>query len=466
MLGSQERSGRAVVVGAGMAGLLAARVLSDHFQQVVVLEQDELPEGPTPRAGVPQGGHAHNLLARGCQILEELFPGVVAELESYGALGFDYGAQTYLHLHGRPLARCTLGVRTVSCSRDLLEWCVRRRLRSRPGVEVRSSTRVERLLPGAPGQVRGVGVRRLAEDERVSEQALEADLVVDASGRGSHAAEWLAALGLERPPESVVDPGLSYCTRWYRVPEARLTEKLGDWVLIALSTEFPHSPRSGSISRVEGERMLVTLVGTGHYYPPDDDAGFVEFTRHLPHSAIYELLREAEPVSPIYSFRGTLYRRYHFEQVGRWPEGFVVLGDAACAFNPVYGQGMTMAALSAQLLGERLERQRRKGRLGADFQQRLARMQEGLWFMAAGEDLRWESPAQPQSTAQRMSYWAQQQLLRSLGATEEGAKRFLEIMHLLRSPLTLLEPASVAQVAKGTARRLQAAVFSSIPFQS
>jgi 2-polyprenyl-6-methoxyphenol hydroxylase-like FAD-dependent oxidoreductase len=443
---SQGR-GHAVVIGASITGLLTARVLADHFERVTVIDQDTLPDSPVPRRGVPQASHLHNLMARGRHILEQLFPGIITELEAHGALSFDYGEQACFHFQGHLLPRFRAGVISVASSRALLEWCVQRRLRALPRLTVRTGTSVSRLHASASRQVRGVVTRQGPSPE--TEQILEADLVVDASGRGSHAPQWLEALGRSRPPEQLIRPGLTYATRWYRVPTERQQEQLGDWVILATSPAFPGTPYSGALCRVEGGQMIATLLAVGGQPMTGDEAGFLQLARQLPLPAIAELIQEAEPLSPIHTFRGALNRWRHYEHVPEWPEGFVVLGDAACLFNPAYGQGMTVAGLSALLLDACLKH----GGTCHDFQQRLAELQALPWSMVSPEDSLWELGERTPMT-QRLLYQMRKQVLASLFSTQPGIQRFFEVMHMLRSPDSMMDPEGLLQMGRGLMKRL------------
>jgi 2-polyprenyl-6-methoxyphenol hydroxylase-like FAD-dependent oxidoreductase len=436
----------AVVIGASITGLLTARVLADHFERVTVLDQDTLPDSPIPRRGVPQASHVHNLMALGCQIFEQLFPGLIAELESHGAITFDFGENTRIHFHGTLLPQFRSGVRSVASSRALLEWCLQGRLRTLPRLSLRTGTSVSRLHV-VGGRVRGVVLRQGESPE--AGEVLEADLVVDSSGRGSHAPQWLETLGRGKPPEQLIRPGLSYATRWYRVPEQRLVEQLGDWTIVGTSPEFPRNPYSGAICRVEGGQMIVTLMSTGNHPPPEGEQAFLERARQLPLPAIHELVRNAEPLSPIHLFRGALNRWRHYEQVRDWPEGLAVLGDAACVFNPAYGQGMTVAGSSALLLGECLKR----GDTCHAFQKQLATLQEVPWGMVSAEDSLWEL-GEKATRVQRLTSQVQKQLLVSLMSTEEGTRRFFQVMHMLRSPQSMLDAGGLVQVGRGVVKRL------------
>lgn len=447
----QEPQGRrhAVVIGASITGLLTARVLTDHFEQVTVLDQDTLPDSPLPRRGVPQASHVHNLMARGRLLLEQLFPGIIAELESHGALSFDYGSQACFQFEDGVLPHFQSGVLSVASSRALLEWCLQRRMRALPRLTVRTGISVPRLHASASRQVRGVVTRQGVNAS--TEEVLEADLVVDATGRGSQAPQWLEALGRTRPSEQVIRPGLTYATRWYRVPSDRQLERLGDWVILATSPEFPVNPYSGALCRVEGGQMIATFLGVGGHPMPSDEAGFLDLARRLPLPAIAELLQDAEPLSPIHTFRGALNRWRHYEEVPDWPEGFVVLGDAACVFNPAYGQGMTVAGLSALLLDACLA----QGGSGTcrTFQQRLAELQAVPWNMVSQEDSLWEL-GERTPMSQRVMYQMRKRVLSTLFSTEPGIQHFLEVMHMLRSPESMMDPSALMHMGRGFVKRL------------
>jgi 2-polyprenyl-6-methoxyphenol hydroxylase-like FAD-dependent oxidoreductase len=445
---SSASRGHAVVIGTSIAGLLAARVLSDHFQRVTVLDQDELPDSPSPRRGVPQASHLHQVLARGCQIMEQLFPGIVSELESRGALHFDFAEGVVLQTQAVKVPRFQSGIRSVAATRPLLEWSLMRRLRALAPVTVLPGTSALRLHADETGRVRGLIVRQGGSSG--AEQVLEADLVVDASGRGSHAPRWLEALGRMAPPEDVIKPGLSYTTRWFRAPEGPHPE-LGNWVLVATMPDYPHHPYNAALSRVEGGQMLCSLISYGDVAPPDDEAGYLEYARKRAQPHIYDLIRNAEPLSPIHKFRGGINRFRHYEQVSNWPEGFVVMGDAACVFNPAYGQGMTVSGLGALLLGECLK----EGQPGAcqGFQKRLAQLLQDPWMMVTGGDSLWEL-GDKVSAVQRLANAVQRQVLDTFFATQEGTRHFYEVMHMLRSPRAMMDSHGLKQLGRGAVKRV------------
>ena len=265
-----------------------------------------------------------------------------------------------------------------------------------------------------------------------------ADLVVDASGRGSRAPDWLAALGYPRPPETTVNAFLGYASRWYAPPSGWTA----DWQVLAMLATPPAGKRGGIIQTVEGNRWVVTLAGAAHDYPPTDEEGFGAFARSLPSPELYQAIQGAEPISSIRGYRRTENRLRHYERLGHWPAGFLVLGDAVCSLNPVYAQGMTVAALGALVLDRSLCRARRRGyRLALRFQRDLARAQATAWLLATAEDFR--HPTTEGVRPPLGSYLMHRYIDRlELVAAESPAvhRALIEVLNLVRPPLGLLAP--------------------------
>jgi 2-polyprenyl-6-methoxyphenol hydroxylase-like FAD-dependent oxidoreductase len=425
-----------------MAGLLAGRVLADHFDRVTVVERDRFPEAPGPRKGAPQARHAHVMLARGRQVMEDLFPGLNDELAAAGAPFLDAGDDIACHSASGWAVRYRAGIGLLSASRDLLEWSARRRLAALPRIAFVEGTDVLGLLPGA-GRVAGVELR--ARQSAEAPRRLEADLVVDATGRGSRAPQWLEALGYSAPEETVINSFVGYASRLYRPPAGRQP----DWRGLYFQATGA-ATRGGLVLPIEGGRWIVTLTGRGGDHPPTDEAGFLAFARSLPGPELHDAIADAEPLGPITGHRATENRVRHFERLRRWPDGLVVLGDAACAFNPVYGQGMTAAALGALTLGEWLA----GGAPARRFQAKLARANASPWLLATGEDARFPGTVGARrGWLTRLLDWYTGRVLRRSVSSPAVRTTLLEVIHLLRGPSALFSPRVVWELLRGRPAR-------------
>lgn len=436
---NQRPNQHAVVIGGSMAGLLAARVLADFFARVTVVERDRLPDGPLGRKGLPQARHIHILLARGRDTLEQLFPGFQTELLAQGAQRVDVIGD--VEWFG-PLGwntRVPSGIITPACGRDLLDWTIRRRLiTDYPMIAFLEEAEVVGLTGNADGTwVTGVQVRRRAAAE---EETITADLVVDASGRGSKAPEWLHTLGYPAPQETVISAFIGYASRIITRSSA------SRWAGVLMQPMPPHHRRGGALFPLDAERWIVTLSGAGKDYPPTDEAGFRAFARSLRHPLLYETIKEAEPLSPIVGSRSTENRWRHYERLARQPEGFILLGDAVCALNPVYGQGMSAAALGALKLAACLRMQHRHPGgnltgLARRFQRALARVNKPIWLLATGEDFRYpQAVGGRRNLLTKLSHVYIDHVLRRANRDPGVYKRLVEVLHLLKPPTALITP--------------------------
>jgi 2-polyprenyl-6-methoxyphenol hydroxylase-like FAD-dependent oxidoreductase len=427
-----------------MAGLLAARVLADHYTRVTVLERDRLPGGPDPRKGTPQARHIHVLLTAGRRVLERLFPGLVRDLVAAGAEDYDAVADVEWLSPAGLSVRFRSDIRMLGATRDLIEWCVRTRTAADPRVRVRAGVDVMGLRLDSSGRrVVGLDVEERSGPQNAA-APLDADLVVDAGGRGSRAPQWLEAHGYPRPRETVVNGFLGYSSRFVR-PPAGWKE---DWKTFYIQCAPPGRRRGGVIATVEGGRWMVSLAGGGKDYPPTDEGGFREFVRSLPDVRFAQAYEAAEPLTPIVGTRATENRVRHYEELTRRPEGLLVTGDAACAFNPVYGQGMSAAAVAAEIL-DRCLRVARPGNtvgLAARFQKHLAKANTRPWLLATGEDYRYaEAEGPPPGRLTRLSHRYLDRVIALATRDPRVRRKFMEVLHLVRSPASLFTPGLMAR---------------------
>lgn len=434
---SQLLGKQAVVIGAGMGGLAASAALAPHFERVLVLERDALPSAAVPRAGVAQGKQLHVLLGSGQRALEALCPGLEADLSSSGAVPYRAGLDLWLDRPGfDPFPQRDAGWSCYSLTRPLLELLLRARV-ARGNVELRSGCRVERILLSADGRV-VTGVEHGSAGG--SGQVLRAELVIDASGRAAPTLAALRAAGLPAPAEARIGVDLCYATQLFEMPP----EPPREWKLAACYPEVPASSRAGLLLPVEGRRWMVTLGGRAGDKPPGDPAGFAEFARSLRTQTIARALAPARPLGEItrFGFPESIWR--HFEQLAQFPSGLLPLGDAICTFNPIYGQGMSIAALEAQLLARALSQVASEGEplraLARPYFAALPGLLEGPWQLAAIPDF-----AFPDTRGERPADFLQS--LKFLGGLVKLAARepavqqlMMEVQHLLRPYAALTEP--------------------------
>lgn len=447
---TQTRKGKqAVVIGGSMAGLVTARVLADHFDQVILVEKDDTPDESKPRKGVPQGHHLHGLLAQGRTVLETYYPGISAELMADGAVSGDMGEVVRWYHFGAYKKRFTSGLMALMMSRPLLEMHVRRRTAQLPNVRFRTGTVRELLTDGGRRCVTGVRVTSAGPADPTDSVA--ADLVVDAGGRGSASGRWLTALGYAEPRPKTVKIGLSYTTRVYR----RNADPAGQTGVIAVYPQPPHDKRAGAVFAVEGGRWMVTLVGILGERCPKDEAGFVEYARSLCAPDIYDLVRQSEPMSDavLYNFPTGLRRRY--ERLTAFPERYVVVGDAVCSFNPVFGQGMTSAILQAQTLDHCLWKHRTLDGLWKPYFRAIAKVVDTPWLAATSEDFRYPDVQGQRPPGLALLHRYVEAVHRTTHRDTVVYRTFLEVLNLMRPPLALLQPGIVWRVLRDVLRHQQ-----------
>jgi 2-polyprenyl-6-methoxyphenol hydroxylase-like FAD-dependent oxidoreductase len=446
---SRQIGDHAVVLGASMAGLAAARVLADAYERVTVLERDPLPAGAAHRKGVPQSRHAHALLAGGRVALEELFPGLTDELVAYGALTGDLQADTRWYNQGLRLCPGPSDLRALAVSRPLLEQCVRDRVRVLGNVRLVDRCDAAGLVATPDGR-RVRGVRVLQHANGSAEEMLEADLVLDATGRGSRSPVWLQQLGYPRPAEEEVRIGVAYASRVYRRRRDQLD---GDRAAVIAATG--EHQRGGVMLSMEGDRWIATLFGYLGRRPPTDHDGFTAFAATLPAPDIFEAIADAEPLGEVLPARYPASVRRRYERLDRFPEGYLVTGDAVCGFNPVYGQGMSVAGLEAQALRECLHDGPAAG-LATRFFAKVARIVDIPWGIAVGSDLRFPGVQGARTAKVRFvnAYMARFHV--AAAADPVLGRAFLRVVNLMDSPEGLLRPVIALRVLRASLRRAAA----------
>ncbi len=426
--------------------MLAAAALR-AYADVTVVERDALPDGPEPRKGVPQARHAHLLWSGGARAMEDLLPGVTEAWLAAGArrIALPTGLVS-LQPHGW-LRRWPEMQFMIACSRDLLESVIRAQVS--PGPRTTVMERTELLgLEGGASRVTGVRVRMPEGEERV----LEADLVVDASGRGSRATSWLDALGVPQAPMEEVDSGLAYASRIFRAPEG--TE---DYPVVNVQPDAaqPVPARSATIVPIEGGRWLVTLSGTRGGQPTGSAEEFAAFARDdVRHPLVGELIARAEPLTDVVVTRSTVNRRRFFEKVKDWPDGFVALGDAVATYNPIYGHGMSVAAQGAVALREHVvEYGLTAPGLARRVQRAVSRPVATAWELATSTDIRYPGAIgkQPSGAQKLLGRYVNRLMLTATGRPLV-AKEFLGVVTLSAPITALLKPEIALAVLRGPRR--------------
>jgi 2-polyprenyl-6-methoxyphenol hydroxylase-like FAD-dependent oxidoreductase len=435
-------TGHAVVIGAGMAGLAFAKALTSGFDQVTVVDRDRLPTGPDPRRGVPQGRHLHLLLPAGIDALEELFPGLVDQLRADGARTGDVD-RIRVCLNGHRLAPARTGRRAVFSSRPFLESHLRRRVLEEPAIVLRDGVRICGLAVAHDhGRVEGV---QLDSSDGEHREVLRSEVVVDCSGRRSPVPRWLAEGGYRAAEVDELDVQVRYATRRYELPATVLD---GDHHVLVGPT--PDGPRGAAMTHVEDGSWIVTLFAMAGERAPTDGDDFERFAARLPIGDVHQAIRAGRAIDDPTPYRFSANRRHRYERLRDLPGGLLVAGDAVCSFNPIYGQGVTVAALEARILRERL-RSDGPPSPRAWFRD-IAEVIDVAWQLAVGSDLAVDAIVGRRPVTVRV---LNRYLARLQAAAVDDAlltARLIRVVGLVDPPSRLLHPTTIARVLRGAHR--------------
>ena len=438
-----------MVLGGGIAGLGAAAVLARHFDDVQVVERDRYGDQPAVRPHAPQGAHVHILLAKGLSVMSSLIPELGTWMDEMGRPEGDLTHHLRLAHGGKWLPKLRSGIAFRPCTRPEIEHLLLRHALRLPNLTLLAGHKAESLL----GKSRIHGVRVSRADRPGSSFDLEADLVVDAMGRASPSARWLDAAGLS-PPVSTLDAGVLYASCLFE-PPADIDD---DWMVMGVSTRVPHDPNSGGFMRLGPDRLLCALIPYGKPRPPRDPAEFVAATAQLSVGEVHSLLRASRPLSDVSIFADTRNRWRHYGRLPRFPDGLITIGDAVCSFNPRYGQGMTIAALTAEHLDRELAARAGMPAPLHGFSLHFQKVLEGVlalpWRIALMEDRMWASVFSERSPglAERLVMKTTTHVLGAMLADVDAYIQFVRVAHLIDPPSGMLSPRVLGALFRGGAK--------------
>ena len=427
----------AVIIGSGMAGLLAAAAISDAFDEVTIIEKDALPESPRFRRGVAQGAHVHTLLGYGVEAMDKLIPGLMADLYSAGAVKIRRNFDIWFHDAIGPTPIRDVGILTPSVTRPLLEHVTRQRVLALPNINLRDSTKMLDFEMDESGRVSGVRVLSNDSDELIS-----ADLIVECSGRASNLSSWLPAQGFGEVPSQRLKILMGYTSGFFRMPE-EVAENAKACLMLAV----PPGYRAAYLTPVDGDMWLATMYGRGRDTAPSDHEGFIAWSKGLPHPVIHDMLARAEPLSDFKTYKIPFGIWYRYDQMPNFPQRLIPMGEALTSFNPMYGQGMSLAAGQALSLREAITH-------GLDAQL-PARYFEGChslnsvgWSVMETRDFEHDCTNGDRPTDLE-ARWQKAAAIRQLAETDTEVHSLnVRVTHLLKSPSELARPEILEKLDK------------------
>ncbi len=456
-----EEEDKAVVIGGGIAGLLASRILSVHFSKTIVIEKDSYPKEKGPRNGTPQANHIHVFLVKGMQTIIDLFPGIEEKLLSRGGHKIDVISKAKFKFSTGWARNFNSGMNTIVCSRQLLEHTIRQEILEKYfNVKIIENARVIGLATTTDSEQKIItGVNMIYGNGNNNDinktTTIHANLVVDASGRRSETPIWFEKIGLEKPYETKINSFIGYAGRRVQLLSTQSSPLLSNYKVVVVFTNPPNNPRMAVMTAIEDNQWQVGLLGIGKTYPPTDEKGFLNFAKELGVEDVYKIVRDAKPISNIYGYREDGSRLYHYEKIKKWPKNFIVLGDAVSAFNPIYAQGVTVAAIQSKILDNLLYKYK-KNNAEADlkkgfetkFQREIAKLNSLPWLLGTSEDLRWpttEANKKMNPFSKIIQIYSKHVILLTPNS-RLATKSFLEMLHMVKSPAVLFHPLLIVQV--------------------
>ncbi|WJK42576.1 FAD-binding monooxygenase [Solwaraspora sp. WMMA2056] len=433
---------RAVVLGGSITGLFAAGALAEGYREVIVVDRDALTGVREARRGSPQARHINGLLARGARAMEDLFPEITAEMITAGCPQTDLTGTVRWYFNGKPLKQVRAGLTNVAARRPVMEAHVRDRVQALDNVRFLERYDITGIVH-TPDQTRVTGARVQPNDqESAAEEVLEADLVVDATGRGSRAPVWLTAMGYPRVEEEGTKVGLGYATRHYKL---RYDPFGTDHSIVCVAS--PVSPRGAIFTKTDSGTVELTTYGILGDHPPTEPEGFNAFVKTLAAPEIYEAIIDAEPLDDPVLFRFPTTMRRRYERLARLPEGLVMMGDSVCTPNPVFAQAQTLAALEALALRDRVRRGTPPESM--EFMREVARIVDPAWEMTEGINLSYPG-VEGNRTPQLKLLHAYMRRLQDVATRDSGVtEAFMRAAGLVDPTEALMRPGLVLRVLRG-----------------
>jgi len=439
---SPSKQPKAIIIGGSIGGMLTAAAIAPYFGSVTILERDEIDEDSnSARRGAPQGAHLHFLLKGGEKIVERLLPGVVEDLRRGGAKPFDFGTDISWFMYGDWKKCESVGYEMSQQSRPFLENVVRNRLKKISNVEYVSGIRVLSMMTNDDkSAVTGVVTRRKGDETETSHAA---DLVVDSSGKHAKSPAWLESWGYEKPEEDMVSIDLAYTSQELKLPNGE--ERVGRGGVVLLLSP-PHSTTGGGIFPLEGkDRYMMTLFGYFGNHPPTDPEGFGKFAQSLQQPDLYDILQDAEPVGGCTAFKYPGSVRRFYERLSRFPKGLLVIGDSRCSISPIYGQGMSKAAMEAEALANLLsdistEDKWHEKPFWRDYYSSTAKIIDVAWEMSTAEDLQYPDTVGKRPWYLPLMTWYNRRLMSMASRDPSVLAKFFRVTNFVDDQKILFTP--------------------------